>query len=807
MTIKKKIASIVVVLVLVCSVLVYAKIYNSGVLGASRTEDTKIVNAMYYINRTGKSSKYIAFNECEEVGAGTIAFDMSIDKLTVRNSPDEVAMYLEDIPDYSPFVADNEGIKWMTIYRSNGDYRVVGEVVEIEPVVYADEDTVGADGGSDGESDEGEEDFLLILDEPVEESVGRGMPEAPVTDEEIVVEEPVKEEIIEEIIEESAPDHFDSVADLVNGDLSDGMTVYTRGFYGAGDGGDATYVISKRAGKVYEKLSNGLYANLQYDDTLNIKQLGASGNGTDDDSSYLEKAFTIKPATVLIPEGGFNLAGKSITVPNNVAIKGEGKEKSILYNLNLTAPNGITMSDITCDGAAKRSVLTPSERLKNTIMIDVSPKGGQRVSYSNCIFRNTDLASFAFADTNGYFINDEVTDCIFENIGRVAVYHSCNSDRSVYSGNHFYEIGNTSLFSGPISAIWIGDVTNNTFTKSKDIVIEGNEFKNLYTGYDFDVNSKHVLNGNFISIRGDVAKVMNNWIENLYGYGEDREALYTKINDLTIDGNTIINGGTGEGYMCNKSAEGDINAVITNNHLIGEYGAGIRQYGPAVIAHNEIRIDHCKTAIIVTARGDQTASYPVEVDDNQIYAGSPDFYSIEGNDVSGYNDGNLIKIVGPLGTTSVTNNIIYPGEEYSSYVSIGNAKGDVSVVHNTIDTSGFKGSAISIYCNSKGVVNKTQEIKLTDNILYITAGQKGLSLNFVQQNTTRSIYFDKNTFTFSNASVRNYPLSINTSGSNNKDVLEVSGNKANTAKSKTYINYSAKTLENNDDGFAVFSKR
>ncbi len=912
---KRNIVGIVAALLLLFFVFARATLFNSGVLGASRSEDDQEVEAYFYINNTGKSSKYISFSECEEVGLGSIFFGKSIDKFSLRSAPDDVVDHLGDIPDYSWFMADNQDARWMTIYRDKGIYRVIGEVVTVEP-----------SSETDLEEETGSDDFLLLLDESDEQTAGseeRGVPEEneeePVENEtepeeentpvefgeETEPEEPSEETIpegkkavkafyylnktgssskyistslceelgegtiifdknldklvardapdevidylgnipdyssyiaenedirwmtiyrdngvqrvigeivktdlgneAEELVEGSAPGGFSSVADMLSSNLSIGATVSTRGYYTENDGGEASYIISDKSGKIFEKLNNNLYANLLYDDSLNIKQLGAKGNGKDDDSSYLEKAFAARVANVIIPEGKFNLAGKNITVPKNTIIKGEGPDNSVLEKVNLSAPNGIDMRDIACDGAVSRSVSTPAESLNCKIMIDVSPiRGGQSVNYSNCVFRNTDIASFAFANQNGYFISDTANECIFTNIGRVAVYHSCNSDLTSYSDNSFSEIGRLTIKSGPVAAIWIGDVTNNTFTKSKNIIIQNNRLENLYTAYDFDENSVHVINANFLSLRGDTAYIYGNTIENLYGYGHDREALYTKVSKLTIDNNVIINGGTAEGYICNKSTEGDINAVITNNKFSGEFGVAICLYGPGSIKGNDIQIKHCKTAIVVGAREDQKVSYPVEVCNNTISSGAPGPCYINEEEISNYNSGNLVKLIGSVGETIVKDNKVFAGEEYTSIISVGNARKDVVFEKNEIDTNGYKGSTIAIYSTSKGVVDKNQAITIEKNQLSVSAGQKAINLNFVQQSTSRYIKMLDNTFTYSDVSVRNYPLSLSTSGTNN-DTLEVSGNTSNASTSKNMVKYSAKKFINNNEGFATFS--
>ena len=787
----KKNCTIGFLMSLLLLVLVFTHVDWSSVLGARREpgEGEEEVEAYYYTNLTGKSSKYISYAECNEIGRGTIIISVDAGNFAVRNSPDEVSYYLNEIPYYS----SNLDITWMTIYRSHNVYRVIGEVAEREAL---------DDGGYLSSSepdyyedyDDSSSSELLILDDETFEDT---------EDDELLSEDLLPEEEI--IIEETKiPDEYDTISDLISSEVTSGMSVNILGYYSINDGGDGTYIISETPGKIYEKLDNGLFANLQYDDSINIKLLGAKGNGSDDDSAFLVKALSLGVSEVTIPEGNYNLSNKAISVPKGVSITGIDRDSCVLKNLNLTAPSGIKLSNLTCEGGTKKRLTTPGEVLSNTVMIDASPKGSQSVSYTNCVFKNTDFASFAFASTEGRFSRDEVSDCIFENIGRVAVYHSTNSDYTSYKNNSFSEIGNTSITYGPVSAIWIGDVTNNTYTKSKQIYIDNNSFDNLYTEDDF--TSVHSLNANFICIRGDKAVVSNNHVKNLFGYGSDREAVYTKVSDLTINNNEIINGGHGEGYICNKGVEGKLYATITNNTISGDYGTGIRQYGPASIRNNDIQIKYCPDAILMTSRGDQTDTSAVEISGNIISSGIDGKYYYNGKEVANYSADKVINIIGTLGATTVSGNKIYPGTAYSAYIAVGNARGDITIDGNEIDSRGKKGSSISVYNNSNGKVNSKQSIVFSKNNLSVESGQKSISVNFVSQNTKRTFLLEGNNYTFTNATAWNYPLSIIINGTNN-DTLKVSGNTTNSTLKRTSISYSPKTFVNNDENFATYSKR
>lgn len=89
----------------------------------------------------------------------------------------------------------------------------------------------------------------------------------------------IKDEIARQKLSKSAL-FFDNIASLKNAtDLENGQIVETLGFYTKNDGGAATYVISNESLIADEsfiiELQNNLFAKLQYNAKINIKQLGA----------------------------------------------------------------------------------------------------------------------------------------------------------------------------------------------------------------------------------------------------------------------------------------------------------------------------------------------------------------------------------------------------------------------------------------------------------------------------------------------------------------------------------------------------
>ncbi|MBQ4032031.1 MAG: hypothetical protein II625_09785 [Bacilli bacterium] len=91
------------------------------------------------------------------------------------------------------------------------------------------------------------------------------------------------------------PYYFDSIADMKAYDLKVGDCAITLGYYEPNDGGAGEYKIvndntlTDDGGSVH-KLSNNLFAKLQYINSINYNQFGAKGNGITNDFQYLKKA-------------------------------------------------------------------------------------------------------------------------------------------------------------------------------------------------------------------------------------------------------------------------------------------------------------------------------------------------------------------------------------------------------------------------------------------------------------------------------------------------------------------------------------
>ena len=107
--------------------------------------------------------------------------------------------------------------------------------------------------------------------------------------------------------------YFNTVANMKAADLHAGDTCQTLGYYEKNDGGAGLYKIVNDSqliddGGFIHNLSNGLKAELIIiNNTINIKQFGAKGDGIADDTSKFIYFSNSNYKKLIIPEGTYNI--------------------------------------------------------------------------------------------------------------------------------------------------------------------------------------------------------------------------------------------------------------------------------------------------------------------------------------------------------------------------------------------------------------------------------------------------------------------------------------------------------------------
>lgn len=116
----------------------------------------------------------------------------------------------------------------------------------------------------------------------------------------------------------------DMVADSSN--LQVGDIVSTYGYYAIMDGGGSKYEIVNEEPTGYYVAVGNLFAKALFGEEVSVRQVGAKGNGIDDDTSAIQYAID-NYENILVPMGVYPITNIKINkgLENHVSIKGNGK--------------------------------------------------------------------------------------------------------------------------------------------------------------------------------------------------------------------------------------------------------------------------------------------------------------------------------------------------------------------------------------------------------------------------------------------------------------------------------------------------
>lgn len=131
---------------------------------------------------------------------------------------------------------------------------------------------------------------------------------------------------------------FNSVSEMQTASLRENDVCYISGFHASNDGGAATFIIVENEDPEQFSilLLNGKYAQLVHNGEINVKQIGAYGDNTHDDTIAFQAAFNLNVKRIIIPEGKYKISN-SITIEKPGIIYGYsiyGPECEIRYTGN-----------------------------------------------------------------------------------------------------------------------------------------------------------------------------------------------------------------------------------------------------------------------------------------------------------------------------------------------------------------------------------------------------------------------------------------------------------------------------------------
>lgn len=384
---------------------------------------------------------------------------------------------------------------------------------------------------------------------------------------------------------------FANVAEMKSSEtIVTGTLCRTQGFYTAGDGGGADYLITDSSDEDEADeasiitLQNGLYAKLLAQGYVNVEQLGVKGDGITDDTGALQKALTFcKDKYMLLLSNGEYLVSKTL-IAENVTIK--GLDKAFLSVANITnnnkqiikAINNVDIINITAKFSADINDINESEAC--LVGIEGSINTGKNIKIDSCnVFGGhllyTDLTEEGRAvvwSQDEQWIENE--DMLCDNISVINCYCNCGYTDNSVKGRQAIDFRFVKNFIATNNVLenvgygiqWWGGFTNYFVS---DIALKKYAYKMLCRK---GVISNNIVKNTIAGIwgfKGDGITITGNVVESCSDVGIDTESC----DNITVISNVVKD--------CRNAclATFDVcNNVIFKNNVIKQYQQGEDDY-------------------------------------------------------------------------------------------------------------------------------------------------------------------------------------------------------------------------------------
>ena len=402
--------------------------------------------------------------------------------------------------------------------------------------------------------------------------------------------------------------YFDTVADMkADIKLKAGDMAVTLGYYSANDDGGASYKITSEESETdyQEELDNGLYATLIIKDYVTPEMFGAKGDGTHDDTDYLQIALNSEKGLSLFEDKTY-LITDNIDLPHLVSIEGNNATIKVDYSGNREHPiqnanwldnennlNTLYLNNINF------YVNSTSAGIKLIGLTDYN-----KITITNCNYSNNSSISYGtwFLDmysNNSNVLIDNVnvnTSTTNENlfntgIGLREYRNSKTSNNIIISNSNFKHNGKDEVI---WCDSWKGTLKNVIIDKC---VIEDNSTTSstfCYFGNSGDNTTILIENINIINCILIKDVLSTNGLK----LGSQNSTNSTDKNINVINTDIIVKTGAGS-IITTGSTNGSI--TIENCNIISESSAPYIQYGYIVKGNIKLRNSKFKVSSAVTS--------------------------------------------------------------------------------------------------------------------------------------------------------------------------------------------------------------
>lgn len=218
------------------------------------------------------------------------------------------------------------------------------------------------------------------------------------------------------------------VADSIGALRATNHTFFSRafvtGYYAPHDGGGGAYQYdpndtssADNGGTIIVAADGGRW-KLQYTSSVSVKQFGAYGDGTHDDTAVIQSALNAGLSALYIPSGTYEIS-TALTLATPMRIFGDGYPETVfapsasIVTLNVTTSAPCTLESF--------GILYPSAQTPGLSAINVNPTTGQN---ANSIMRDLFIAR---CDTGVTWTNSALflmEHCFIQDIKTAAIHYS-----------------------------------------------------------------------------------------------------------------------------------------------------------------------------------------------------------------------------------------------------------------------------------------------------------------------------------------------------------------------------------------------